>query len=158
MSNFADYNEQVKDIARFKTSVLYQHIIDNPGITTTQLAKAMYTNAQTIDHIVVNILAMGEFLEIKKVVYNGRTMRGYKAINVNKYNFGDIFKRSKDWKRDYFELKYKDLPEHLKDAIFTGKISSDIVSVYHEGDLDHTYKPHKMKREFVGIPSTMSDL
>lgn len=155
MSNFAEYNQQVKNEARFKLSVLMGHIVENPKITVPQLAKLMYTTSQAIDHWVQDIL---DFLHIEKVKYNNRTIRGFTAINLDKYNWGEIYKRSDDPRRDYFMDKYKDLPAELREAIFTGKISQDVVRVYHEGDLDHTYKPQKTKREFTGIPSLMGEL
>ena len=155
MSNFADYNEKVKSESRFKLSVLFGHIIENPNITTPELAKKMYTSNQGIDHWLQEIL---DFVKFTKVKYNNRTIRGLVAINTDKFYWSKTYKESNDPRRDYFDDKFKDLPVELRDAIFAGKISSDIVRVYKEGDLEHTYKPQRMKREFGGIPSMMGEL
>lgn len=155
MSNFKEYNEQVKSESRFKLSVLIGHIVENPGITTSELAKLMYTTNQAIDHWIQDIL---DYVKIEKVKYNGRMIRGFTAINLDKYNWGELYRLSDDPRRDYFMDKYKDLPVDLREAIFAGKISRDIVRVYHEGDLDHTYTPHKPKKAEYGIPSLMGEL
>ena len=155
MSNFKEYNEQVKSESRFKLSVLIGHIVENPGITTPELAKLMYTTNQAIDHWMQDIT---DYIEISKVKYNNRTIRGFTAINLDKYNWGEKYRRSDDPRREYFMDKYKDLPVELRESIFAGKISKDVVRVYHEGDLDHCYSPQKTKREFGGIPSIMGEL
>ena len=155
MSSFDEYREQIKSEARFKLSVLLAHIVENPKITVPELAKLMYTTNQPVDHWLQDI---SDFIEIEKVKYNGRLIRGFTAINLDKYNWGEKYKRSNDPRRDYFMNKYKDLPEELREAIFTGKISPDVVRVFNEGDLDHCYSPQKTKREFGGIPSIMGEL
>lgn len=155
MSNFAEYNEKVKSESRFKLAVLFGHIIENPNITVPELAKKMYTHTQAVDHRLKEIL---DFVEFTKVKYNNRTIRGLVAINTDKFYWGKTYKQSNDPRRDYFDDKYKDLPVELRNAIYSGKISSDIVKVYKEGDLEHTYQPQRMKREFGGIASTMGEL
>lgn len=155
MSNFSEYNEQVKSEARFKLAVCYGHIVENPSITTSKLAKLMYTTSQTIDHWVVNLI---DYLDVKKVKENNRLVRGFTAINTDKFNWGEIYRNSDDPRRTYFMDKFKELPEHLREAIFIGKISSDIVRVYNEGDLDHCDTPRKLKKSEYGIPSIMGEL
>lgn len=155
MSSFDEYREQIKSEARFKLSVLLAHIAENPKITVPELARLMYTTNQAIDHWMQDIT---DYIETSKVKYNNRTIRGFTAINLDKYNWGERYKRSDDPRREYFMDKYKDLPVELREAIFAGKISKDVVRVYHEGDLDHTYTPHKPKKAEYGIPSLMGEL
>ena len=155
MSSFDEYREQIKSEARFKLSVLLGYIAENPKITTPELAKLMFTTSQAIDHWIQDIL---DYVEIEKVKYNNRMIRGFTAINLDKYNWGERYRKCDDPRREYFMDKYKYLPVELREAIFTGKISRDVVRVYHEGDLDHTYKPHKPKRSEYGVPSIMGEL
>ena len=84
MSNFSEYNEQVKSESRFKLSVLLAHIAENPKITVPELAKLMYTTNQAIDHWMQDIT---DYIETSKVKYNNRTIRGFTAINLDKCIF-----------------------------------------------------------------------
>ena len=132
--------------------ICYYHIVSNPGITTAEIGKLMYCNHQTMDHYIKHI---EHALNIEKGVLNGKVCRFYFADNPKTYEWGSVYKRTTDPLRLYFERKFKDLPEHLKEPIFTGKIDASIVRSFNEGDLDHCYNPHKPKHVKTHIGCTM---
>ena len=151
-NTFKEYNEEQQRQAKFKHDVAYSHIVANPGLTTAALAKLMYCNHQTIDHYIKHI---EHALNIEKGVLNGKVCRFYFADNPKTYEWGSVYKKTDDPLRKYFEWKFKDLPAHLKEPIFTGKIDASIVRSFNEGDLDHCYVQPKRKDVKVHIGCTM---
>lgn len=151
-NTFEEYNLEMQRQAKFKQSVCFGHIIENPGINTNQLAKLMYCNMQTVNHYLKHL---DQFLKVEKESVDGRITRVFYPKKLNQYDWGTVYKRTDDPRRKYFEDKYKDLPEHLKEAIFTGKIDASIVRVFNEGDLDHCYVTPKRKSLKVHIGTTM---
>ena len=151
-NTFAEYNEEKQRKAKFYQSVCYSHIIENPGVTANELAKLMFCQRQTIDHY---LKRLDGFTKTKKVAGFKKQVHTYYAHNQDKFDWGSMYKKAKDPKREYFEDKFRDLPEHLKEPIFTGKIDASIVRSFNEGDLDHCYTVPKRKEQKVYIGTTM---
>jgi hypothetical protein len=127
-----EHNIFKKETTAFNCSVLYQHIIDGQK-SVNQLAKLMFINKVLVwEHC--QWLEMNNFVKID-MMKQVRQVKGYTAINVDKYVWPKSYLKSKDPRKEYFDKYfYPNINESLRQAIFEGRISPDIIKVHNRVD------------------------
>ena len=117
-NTFAEYNEEKQRKAKFYQSVCYSHIIENPGVTANELAKLMFCQRQTIDHY---LKRLDGFTKTKKVAGFKKQVHTYYAHNQDKFDWGSMYKKSKDPKREYFDGNKTQINPHVAKKMETKK-------------------------------------
>ena len=135
MSNFALANEATAQKLAFNRAVMYSLIIDEHK-TAQQLAKLMFFSTATAFKYCKWLEGYGHVKAI--AVKGGRGMaQAYKATNPDKFPWPKCYLESKDPRRDYFDSLYPDIHKELRDAIYEGRISRDIIRLHKESDSPH---------------------
>jgi hypothetical protein len=123
-----NYNLMKKEATSFNRAIAMQHIIDGPK-TVKQLAEIMFINDLSAFEILQYLEAF-KFAVAEKVKVV-RLVKAYSAINVDKFPWCRSYVASENPRRDYFDkMVYPNLHKELRDAIFEGRISKDVVKTY----------------------------
>ena len=158
MSNFALANEVTAQRMAFNRSVMYSLILDEHK-TCQELAKLMFFSVATAFKYCKWLESYG-FVQSIAVEGKKGMAQAYKAKNADKFLWGKLYTESKDPRREYFDALYPDIHKELRDAIYDGKISPDIVRTHRESDttwhddkkinrkLDRGYLTSSMAGEF----------
>ena len=127
-----NYNLMMREATSFNRAITMQHIIDGPK-TVKALAKAMFiSEVMAWQHL--SWLYTNEFAK-STMVKNYRMVKAYTAINVDKYKWPKSYLASDDPRRDYFDkMIYPNITKELRDAIYEGRISPDVVKTYNRAD------------------------
>ena len=134
-SNFDAANEVTAQKLAFNRAVMYSLII-NEHKTAQELAKLMFFSTASAFKYCKWLEAYG-FVEIITIKGKKGTAHAYKAKNNNKYPYPKGYLESKNPRRDYFDAIYPNIHEELRDAIFDGKISPNVVKTHLESDVIH---------------------
>lgn len=137
-----NYNLMMRESTSFNRAVAFQHIL-NGTKSVKALAKAMYiSEILAWEHL--SWLYDNEFAKVS-MVREYRSVKAYTGINADNYVWPKSYLASENPKRDYFDkMVYPDLHKELRDAIFEGRISQDIVKTYNRADTvkwELNYKP-----------------
>lgn len=121
-----------KETTAFNRAVLFQHIIDGQK-SVKDLVQLMFTS-----HVLVwehcKWLEENKFVKID-MIKQVRQVKAYSAINVDKYVWPKSYLKSKDPRRQYFDrVVYPNVHQELRDAIYEGRISGDIVKVHNRSE------------------------
>jgi len=147
------HNKKIKEVVAFNHAIAFQHIIDSPK-SVEELAKAMFmTEISAWDYLVW--LERSGFATVTKAK-RIRLVKVYSAANIDKYKWPKAYTESKDPQRDYFDkVVYPDLHKELRDAIFEGRISADVVKVYNRAATERWALNYKADYH-GGFQSTMN--
>jgi hypothetical protein len=147
------HNKKIKEVSAFNRAIAFQHIIDGSK-SVQELAKAMFiSEILAWDHLVW--FEKNEFATVTKAK-RIRVVKVYAAANIDKYKWPKAYKNSKNPQRDYFDkVVYPDLHKELRDAIFEGRISADVVKVYNRADTERWALNYKSDYH-GGFQSTMN--
>lgn len=133
MSNFAAANEVTAQKLAFNRAVMYSLIIDSHK-TCQELAKLMFFSTATAFKYCKWLEGYGHVKAI--AVKGGRGMaQAYKATNPDKFPWPKCYLESKDPRREYFDGLYPDIHKELREAIYEGRISPDVVTTHRESDV-----------------------
>lgn len=144
MSNFALANKVTAQKLAFNRAVLYSHIIDEHK-TCQELAKLMFFSTASAFSYCKWLESYG-YVKATPVKGKKGIAQAYKATNVDRFPWPKGYVESKDPRRDYFDAIYPDIHKELRDAIFDGKISPDVVRTHKESNVTSHDKP-KLNRK-----------
>jgi len=135
MSNFAAANEVTAQRVAFNRTVMYSFIIDEHK-TAQELAKLMFFSTASAFSYCKWLESYGY---IKAISVKGKkgVSQAYKATSPDKYPYPKCYLESKDPRRDYFDSIYPHIHKELRDAIYEGRISPDVVRTHFESDVTH---------------------
>jgi hypothetical protein len=141
-----NFNLMKRESTSFNRAIAMQHIMDGAKSVKT-LAKAMFiSEVSAWEHL--QWIYLNDFAKIK-MIRESRRVKAYEAINAEKFVWCKSYLASENPRRDYFDkMVYPDLHRELRDAIFEGRISPDVVKTYNRSETvawDLTYK-----RDFHG--------
>ena len=144
MSNFAAANEVTAQKVAFNRAVMYSLIIDEHK-TCQELAKLMFFSTASAFSYCKWLESYGY---VKCIPVKGKKgiAQAYKATNVDKFPWPKGYLESKDPRRDYFDAIYPDIHKELRDAIFEGRISADVVRTHKESDVTY-HDERKLNRK-----------
>ena len=150
MSNFASANEATARKLAFNRAVMYSLIIDEHK-TCQELAKLMFFST-------ASAFSYCKWFErynyVKSIDVKGKKgmAKAYKAFNIDKFPWPKGYLESKDPRRDYFDGIYPDIHKELRDAIYEGRISPDVVRTHKESDVtqhDNKKLDRKLDRGYL---------
>jgi len=142
MKKQTNYNLMMKEATSFNRAIAMQHIIDGPK-SIKKLAELMHTS-----HILawqhLQWLYANDFAKCT-MIKEGRKVKAFQGINEDKFNWCKSYLASENPRRDYFDkMIYPEIHQELRDAIFEGRISADVVKTYNRADTQRwelNYKP-----------------
>lgn len=137
MSNFAYANKIKFEKREFVKSVMYSYIVESPK-TTRELMKLMNLS-ETVVFMHTNAMEEDGFLTYEKTFVGdkGYIYKKYSAINQENYPWSPRYLKSEDARKEYFDSLYPDIHKELRDAIYEGRISRDIIRLHKESDSPH---------------------
>lgn len=144
MSNFASANEATARKLAFNRAVMYSLIIDDYK-TAQELAKLMFFSTASAFKYCKWLESYGF---VKAIAVKGKKgiAQAYKAHNPDKFPWPKGYLESKDPRKDYFDSLYPDLHKELRDAIYEGRISHEIVRTHREADVTY-HDERKLNRK-----------
>ena len=133
MSNFAAANEVTAQKLAFNRAVMYSLIIDSHK-TCQELATLMFFSTATAFKYCKWLESYGH---VEAIAVKGKKgmAQAYKARNPDKFPWPKCYLESNDPRRDYFDGLYPDIHKELRDAIYEGRISTDVVKTHRESDV-----------------------
>jgi len=127
--NKNNYENSVQNA--FNRCIAFQYIIDSPK-TINELCDLMYTYPTIIwEHC--KWFQNNGFVTSSKRKGNeiSRAVLEFTAVDIDDFPWSKIYLKSKDPRRDYFNQNlYPHLESNLRDAIYEGRISKDVVKQY----------------------------
>ena len=133
MMNKNNYQNSLENA--FNRCVTFQYIINGPK-TISELCEIMRTYPSIIwEHC--KWLQDNNFVTWEKVRRQGKGQAAteFTAINIDSFPWSKTYLRSADPLRDYFNNSlYPNLEPKLRDAIYEGRISKDVVKQYSRKD------------------------
>jgi hypothetical protein len=133
MSNFAASNEITAQKLAFNRAVMYSLIIDEHK-TCQELAKLMFFSTASAFKYCKWLESYGF---VKAIAVKGKKgiAQAYKAHNPDKFPWPKGYLESKNPRKEYFDSLYPDIHKELRDAIFEGRISHEVVRTHRESDV-----------------------
>jgi hypothetical protein len=143
MKKLNNHNLMMRESTSFNRAIAMQHVIDGPK-TVKALAKAMFIS-EVIAWQHLSWLYTNEFAKAT-MVREFRMVKAYEAINAQHYVWPKSYLASNDPRRDYFDkMIYPNITKELRDAIYEGRISPDIIKTYNRENTiawELKYKPN----------------
>ena len=134
-SNFKFANAIKYEKTCFNRAIAYSYLLDGPR-TKMELTKLMdvveYTITEYCNWLEENGFIQSEYQKIKN-----RANKIYTATGKQDYPWPKRYTDSKDPRRDYFDLIYSNIHKELRDAIYEGRISRDIIRTHKEINSPH---------------------
>ncbi len=134
-SNFKFANAIKYEKTCFNRAIAYSYLLEAPR-TKMELTKLMdvveYTVTEYCNWLELNGFIIADYQKIKN-----RANKIYTATDKKDYPWPARYLKAKDPRKDYFDLIYANIHKELRDAIYEGRISRDIIRTHKEISSPH---------------------
>lgn len=140
---------KIKEESRaLNIAVMYLHLKDEPAIAV-ELARKMNLTPHIITEYCKHLEAEGYVWS--KFVSEGRARsKLYHTTEKDNFPWPKQCKDLTNLKRAYFDANYPGIHKELRDAIYEGRISPDIIRTHKELETDHWDIPKKDGSKYRG--------
>ena len=147
-NNLASAHKLKEENRAFNRAVVYSHLNDAPCFAA-ELGRRMNLTPHTITEYCKQLEEQG-YARAEWVIDGMARFKLYHKTDKENYPWPEKCKKSTNIKREYFDASYPGIHQALRDAIYEGRISPDIIRSHKELETDHWVIPKKDGSKYRG--------